>query len=146
MGEFGEKLKKLSEAEALALCVKAKTDFELETCFKLIPQNFKNKDFYLKMVKTNGSLLFFIPEEYITEEIIFSAIKNDGEVLRVLDKAEQTPEICIQALNQSEKAYVYVKITKNPDHQTTINNLKKIMVDKNKLIIKNTIQGLSSEK
>ena len=143
--ELTEKISEFSEDEILVICVNAKTEHSLETCFRLLPKQFKNSDFYLKMVKAKGSLLFFVPQEYITEEIIVSAITNDGAALKFLNKEEQTPELCLMALNQSNKAYKNVKITKNPDHLTTINNLKKIIADKNRLIIKNTIKDLNYE-
>lgn len=71
-------------------------------------------------------------------EICWASIKQDPRSLQYVKK--QTPEMCLYSIEKDGLSYQFVKIVDNPNHETTIKNLKLLQ---NQLLIKATISNLS---
>lgn len=93
------------------------------------------------MVSIDGGLRYINNK---TPELCWKSIKLFPKNLRFVPAEIQSPDMCLYAIKLDPDCYSYVLIAKNPNVESTISNLQRIIeVNKNKLEVKATISSLA---
>ena len=64
-------------------------------------ENFKIKEFYLRIIKNHYYAIQWIPEKYKIKELYETSIKCNGYTLRYVPEEFKTKELCLIAVNQN---------------------------------------------
>jgi len=81
---------------------------QFKELFEEMPEEYKNPETYLMMVKKDGYALEIVPWDCKTEEICLEAVKQNGLALEYVPENCKTEKFYLKAVKQNSKTFGYV--------------------------------------
>jgi hypothetical protein len=73
-----------------------------------IPENIKNKDFYIKMIRVNGLFVRFVPQDILDKQMCMLSVIDSGPALEYIPEEFKDHNICLAAISDYGPALKYV--------------------------------------